>query len=171
MKHKHHIIPRYAGGSDDTTNLVELTPIQHSMWHFAEYLRKGNLEDWCASRMILGDVHNPEFRKNASKLGNQKIRHLLDNDDTYREKYRELGKRIGVLGNKAQRDKFAKEGRTIAEQSWIITTPTGEEIQITNLAKYCRENDLLKNKMCEVAKGMWKQHRGYSVIRIERGHV
>ena len=166
MKHKHHIIPRYEGGSNDADNLVELTPTQHSMWHFAEYLRKGNLEDWCASRMILGDVNNPEFRKNSSQLGNQKIRHLLDNDNTYREKVSEIGKRNGVLGNKAQRDKLKKEGRTIAEQSWIITTPTGEELQITNLAKYCREHNLSKHKMCVVAKGTYKQHRGYSVKRV-----
>tara|TARA_R100000951_G_scaffold25721_1_gene21852 strand:+ start:181 stop:687 length:507 start_codon:yes stop_codon:yes gene_type:complete len=163
MKHKHHIIPRYSGGSDDASNLVELTPTQHSMWHYAEYLRKGNIEDWCASRMILGDVNKPEFRKNASRLGNQRIKQLLQEDVTYREKVSEIGKRVGPLGYNAQREKFDREGKTIAEQSWLVTTPTGEELKIVNLAKFCREHNLLKHKMCEVSKGKWRQHRGYSV--------
>ena len=71
-------------------------------------------------------------------------------------------KENGIKGNKAQREKFNKEGRTIAEQKWIVTTPEGETLEVLNLKKFCRENNLLPNKMCEVGKGKWKQHRGYS---------
>ena len=164
MKHKHHIIPRYAGGTDDDSNLVELTPVCHSMWHYAEWLRKGDARDYCAHKMILGDVNNPEFRKMAQKRSTEGIKRFAATEEG-KNFYRGFGKENGRLGNKVQREKFAKEGRTIAEQSWIITTPTGEELQITNLAKYCRENNLLKNKMCEVAKGMWSHHRHYKVRR------
>ena len=128
MKHKHHIIPRYEGGSDEPENLVTLTPIQHSMWHYAEWLRKGNKEDYCASRMILGDVNNPKFRKMTSELGIQKQRELAETSEEFREKQRAAGRKAGPLGNKAQREKFAKEGRTIAEKTWIVTTPEGEEL-------------------------------------------
>ena len=33
MKHMHHIIPRHAGGTDDLSNLVELTIEQHAEAH------------------------------------------------------------------------------------------------------------------------------------------
>jgi len=65
MKHKHHIIPRYEGGGDDPSNLVELTPIQHAMWHFAEWQRKGNEQDYVAWKGLSGGMDK------------QKIRHLL----------------------------------------------------------------------------------------------
>ena len=162
MKHKHHIIPRYEGGSNDADNLVELTPTQHSMWHYAEFLRKKDMRDYCAHKMILGDVHNPDFRRARNLAFQDKIQ---EGFRKWKEENPGEMTRIGRLGYEAQRDKFAKEGRTVAEKSWIITTPTGEELLITNLAKYCRENDLLKHKMCEVAKGTYKQHRGYSVRR------
>lgn len=28
MKHKHHIIPKHAGGTDDASNIVELTVVK-----------------------------------------------------------------------------------------------------------------------------------------------
>ena len=54
VKHKHHIVPKYEGGSDDPSNLVELSPTQHAMWHFAEWQRKGNEEDRLAWKGLAG---------------------------------------------------------------------------------------------------------------------
>jgi hypothetical protein len=158
MIHRHHIKPRYEGGGDEPSNIVPLTPIQHSMWHFAEWQRKGRWQDFCAHKMILGDVNNPEFRRAAARVrGEAGAKRLL-------EKYPpgdEHWKQIGTKGNKGQREKLRAEGRTIAEQRWVVTSPEGEEFEICNMAKFCREHNLLKNKMCEVGKGMWKQHRGW----------
>jgi hypothetical protein len=165
MRHRHHIIPRYDGGSDEDNNLVELSPICHSMWHYAEWLRKGDARDYCAHKMILGDVNNPTFRKMASERGIQALKKYIQTEEG-KAYYSELGKRVGKLGNKAQREKFEKEGRTIAEQKWIVTTPQGETLEVSNLKKFCRENNLLPNKMCEVGKGVWKQHRGYTCKRF-----
>ena len=33
MKHKHHIIPRHMGGTDDPSNLIELTIEEHAEAH------------------------------------------------------------------------------------------------------------------------------------------
>ena len=38
MKHKHRIVPGYEGGKYVEENVVKLTPTQHAMWHFAEWL-------------------------------------------------------------------------------------------------------------------------------------
>ncbi len=66
MKHKHHIIPRYAGGGDDPSNLVELTPIQHAMWHFAEWMRKGNWQDDLAFKVLIGRIDQEEAIRTAN---------------------------------------------------------------------------------------------------------
>lgn len=54
--HKHHIIPRYEGGSDFSENIVELTVTQHAMWHYAEWRRKGNWQDLTAWKMLSGET-------------------------------------------------------------------------------------------------------------------
>jgi hypothetical protein len=45
MKHKHHIIPRHAGGTDDPSNLIELTVEEHAEAHRLLYEQHGRLED------------------------------------------------------------------------------------------------------------------------------
>lgn len=40
-KHKHHIIPRHAGGSDHPDNLVELTVQEHAEAHRLLYEQYG----------------------------------------------------------------------------------------------------------------------------------
>jgi hypothetical protein len=66
-KHTHHIIPKYEGGSDEPFNLVELTPTQHAMWHFAEWQRKGNWQDEKAWRGLSGLLSRPELLKEIAR--------------------------------------------------------------------------------------------------------
>ncbi len=41
MKHKHHIIPKHMGGSDDPSNLIELSVEEHSQAHLKLYEQYG----------------------------------------------------------------------------------------------------------------------------------
>ena len=58
--HKHHIVPRYEGGSDFAENIVELTVTQHAMWHFAEWQRKGLWQDKIAWQGLAGIIGKEE---------------------------------------------------------------------------------------------------------------
>ncbi len=60
MKHKHHIIPRHAGGSDDPSNLFECTIPEHAELHFALYLEHGRHQDWYASMGLSGNTEEVE---------------------------------------------------------------------------------------------------------------
>jgi len=68
-KHKHHIIPRYDGGSDDPSNLVVLSVTQHAMWHFAEWQRKGNKEDKIAWQALAKMIGKEEAIRQAAGIG------------------------------------------------------------------------------------------------------
>jgi hypothetical protein len=49
MKHIHHIIPKYMGGTDEPSNLVELTVEEHAEAHrilFEQYGRKEDKRAW-----------------------------------------------------------------------------------------------------------------------------
>ncbi len=73
MKHKHHIIPRYEGGSNLSENLVELTTIRHAMWHYAEWTRKKDNRDYLAWKCLSGQIGNEEIQKIKSRLGWEKM--------------------------------------------------------------------------------------------------
>jgi len=69
MKNKHHIIPKYMGGSDDPNNLVEVTLTQHAMFHYCNWQLWGNLEDKIAWRAISGQISIEEVIYESRKLG------------------------------------------------------------------------------------------------------
>lgn len=54
--HTHHIIPRHAGGTDDPSNLVELTIEDHAIAHEVRYRIYGDDRDRVAAQMIRGQI-------------------------------------------------------------------------------------------------------------------
>ena len=55
MKHKHHIIPKHMGGTDDPDNLVELTEDEHIQAHKDLYEKYGLRADaWAVHRLTEG---------------------------------------------------------------------------------------------------------------------
>lgn len=91
--HKHHIVPRYMGGTDTAENLVEITVTQHAMYHFCNYQLWGKDEDKIAWKMLGGQISAGEAYLEARKLGGkrgaQKIKEKLQNPEilkVYKEK-------------------------------------------------------------------------------------
>lgn len=68
IKHKHHIVPRYKGGSDDPSNLVEVSITQHAMWHFCNYQLWGNHQDYLAYKGLSGTFDKQEIVKSKMEL-------------------------------------------------------------------------------------------------------
>lgn len=128
MKHKHHIVPKHAGGSDDSANIVELTPTQHAMWHFAEWQLHRRRQDELAWRGLAGyvlheeciataikvgsenarkqrEANNPNWHDKLQKAGTAAIQEKWKSDkawaDAQREHLRSLGKQHGYKGGKA----------------------------------------------------------------------
>ena len=67
MKHKHHIIPKHMGGSDDPTNLIDLTRAEHAEAHMKLYEQFGKKEDLGAYYLLTGQTD--EAAKISSSLG------------------------------------------------------------------------------------------------------
>ena len=61
MKHKHHIIPKHMGGTDDESNLVELTIEEHAEAHRKLYVEHGRWEDKLAWQGLAGLMTNEEI--------------------------------------------------------------------------------------------------------------
>lgn len=66
--HKHHIVPRHMGGTDDPSNLVELTVEDHAEAHRILYETHGKYEDYLAWQGLLGIVPRQELIQELQKL-------------------------------------------------------------------------------------------------------
>lgn len=60
MKHRHHIIPKHIGGTDDPSNLVELTIEEHADAHRVLYEQHGRWQDYVAWKGLLGLITEEE---------------------------------------------------------------------------------------------------------------
>lgn len=69
--HKHHIIPRHAGGTDDSSNLVELTIKEHAEAHRILFEQYGRWQDEIAWKALAGMITHEEAVKEAQSRGNR----------------------------------------------------------------------------------------------------
>lgn len=69
MLHKHHIVPRHAGGTDDPSNLELITIEEHIDRHLQLYLKFGRWQDDLAVRFLSGIVDKKQAVKEALQMG------------------------------------------------------------------------------------------------------
>ena len=71
LTHIHHIIPKYLGGTDDPSNLVELTVEQHAEAHRLLYEQHGNWQDHIAWKALSGQIGKDEAIQQARGAANR----------------------------------------------------------------------------------------------------
>lgn len=69
MIHRHHIIPRHMGGTDDPDNIIELTVEEHALAHKELYEKYGKEEDRIAWLGLSGQIGKEEIIHYKSTLG------------------------------------------------------------------------------------------------------
>ena len=71
--HKHHIIPRHAGGTDDPSNIVILTVEQHAEAHRQLYEKHGRWQDKLAWKGLSGQLGKEEIIKSIQRENGKKV--------------------------------------------------------------------------------------------------
>ena len=120
MKHKHHIVPRHMGGTDDPSNLIELTVEEHAEAHRKLWEQYGNIKDYCAwkglevtigkeeiVRLLMdptGRVHTEETKQKISQSHKGKSKHTEES----KEKLRQF--RTGTKQNEETKRKISEAG-------------------------------------------------------------
>jgi hypothetical protein len=175
MKHKHHIIPKHAGGTDDPTNIVYLTVKEHAEAHRKLYKKYGRWQDKLAYEGLSGQIGKDKIMKELYyQNGKDNIHHL--HTRSVKEKARQRTKEVNT-GRKLTPEHIAKTRRTgqkqpesqkikVAEalsKEFIITSPNGKQITIKNLREWATKNWLDQGNLTKVAQGKLKQHKGYKV--------
>lgn len=70
VKHKHHIIPRHMGGTDNPSNLVELTVEEHAEAHKKLFEKYGCWQDEVAWKALSGQIPNAEINHMLAVIRN-----------------------------------------------------------------------------------------------------
>ena len=155
MKHKHHIIPRHMGGTDDPSNLIELTPEEHAEAHRKLYEEHGHWQDYVAwqglAKLATKEEHVHMLLSNAGKKG-QAMR--LNTGMKYNiSKSREEGIYPDRSG---ENNPAAKE--------YIVVYPDGSQEQVKSLKTWCESKQLNYNSFHAQCVGRKKSHKGYSIL-------
>jgi hypothetical protein len=98
MKHVHHIVPKYLGGSDDPSNLIELTVEEHAEAHRILYEQHGNWQDYCAWQALSGRIGQEEALRMAQGMANKGKKRTPEQIERYKEAARKREARHRVDG-------------------------------------------------------------------------
>lgn len=69
--HKHHIVPKHAGGTNDSENLIELTVEGHAEAHRKLYEEHGHWQDLVAWKALSGQIGKEEAKRLATCFSNK----------------------------------------------------------------------------------------------------
>ena len=103
MKHKHHIIPKHMGGTDEPSNLIELSVEDHSLAHKKLYEQHGKQEDFMAWHMLKGQMNKDEALFMARSIGGS-----MKNRMSPEGKARMIASKIGKKHSEETKRKMSK---------------------------------------------------------------
>lgn len=170
IKHKHHIIPRHAGGTDDPSNLVELTIEEHANAHKLLYEKYGRDEDRWAWLGLSGQIGKDEILRQIAmaQKGMKKpdgfgekisvFRKTFKYSEESKKKMSEAKKGKKLTESHVDKIKIARTGtkqtdyqkQRVSEtrqKKYQLTNPDGISFEVTNLSKFCRENGFNQGNM------------------------
>ena len=175
MKHKHHIVPRHMGGSDDPSNLVELTVEEHAEAHKKLWEQYGNIKDYCAwkglegtigkeeiIRLLMdptGRVHTEETKNKISQSHKGKQKHTEESKEKLRQfrtgmKLSEEHKR--KIGD-ASKGRTHMKGKRLSDETKKKISEAGKGNK--NASKNPNVSEEERKKRSEASKERWRKYR------------
>jgi len=112
--------------------------------------------------------HNPSLRKHGIGFPHtEKTKQYISEMKTGLKQTPEhiqkrVDKMIGFKQSQHQKDR----ARETFEQSWIVTNPQKQSLNIVNLNAFCKNNGLDQGNMVKVSQGILKQHKGWKCVKI-----
>jgi len=162
MLHKHHIIPRYMGGTDDPSNLVELTPAEHAEAHRLLYEQHGNWQDYVAWQGLIKLDADFDAAKQSMIEGGRKgaaKSNLRWKDPILREKHR-------LNLSKKMKGRHTGKNKTWNGKSYEITHPSGDVEIVEGLRQWCLDKGYNPNTFGNACLRGSTTNGGFKIRRI-----
>ena len=161
------------GGTDDPSNLIELTPKQHALAHKKLYEKYGKEKDYFAWKGLSGHIGKEEIIKGLLSMNGKRNQKYTQTKEAIRKMAmtkkgskltEEHKKKIGLsrLGQKQPQSQKIKVANALSK-NWLITTPQGRTFEVKNLLDFARRYNLDQGNLVKVAQRKLKSHKGYIV--------
>lgn len=147
MKHKHHIIPKHAGGTDDLSNLIELSIDDHAEAHRILFEKHNRWQDKLAWQALTGQIGSKEIRK----IKHAESMKELWNDPKFKLKVSILAKE--QVKEQWKDEQFQKLRSESAKNQW--KNPEYKEM-MSEASRKNWLNDDFRNRKTELVKKQWR---------------
>lgn len=129
-RHRHHLIPKHMGGTNDEDNLTQPISIElHAEFHRLLWEDFGKYEDFIAWRCLSGRISSEEARLAAAKLGQQ--RSTL---------YKESRARTGEIAKNSRTFETCSAGGKTASKILVKWQEDNRDEFLANCSKTGKEN-------------------------------
>lgn len=162
--HKHHIVPKHMGGSDDPSNIVELTVEEHAEAHRLLFEKYGRWQDELAWKGLLGLIDKEEMSRQLASMNGKKWLGKKHSNET-KQKMSKVHTGNSYSKGIPKSIEHRKKLSQAKLKTWRIITPKGNEIISNNLPLFCKENNLNQCKMTNVSKSGYL-HKGYYCEKV-----
>ena len=179
ITHKHHIIPRHAGGGDAPTNIVVLTIPEHAEAHKKLYEEHGRWQDEVAWLSLSGQISGAEAIKEAQIKGNlgskRRVGYVMPEETKRKISKSNTGKKATEEHriNNSDAHKGYKQSAShnknrseACKKTYKITFPGGRVEVIKGMRDFAKKNGLTACYLYALATGRRKHYRHYKVERL-----
>ena len=163
MLHKHHIIPKHMGGTDDPENLIEITVEEHAEIHRKLYEEHGFWQDYLAWQGLSKRIECENMAREAARLANSG---KIMTEET-RNKISKSKKGKKHSKQHIENNRKAQTGKVLSEEhrSKISSSLSGRSLSEShkiNVGKKMKNrimSDEWKRKLSEAAKKRHARNR------------
>ena len=149
--HIHHIIPRHAGGSDDPSNLIELTTEQHALAHKKLFFIYGRWQDELAYLGLSAMIDKEEvIRRSISHGGKSNGFYGKTHTDEVKRKLSEARKGMKLSEETKRKMSKSKKGMKRSEET---------KRKISEARKGMKFSEEHKIKLSEARKLVWERKK------------
>lgn len=120
---KHHIVPKYKGGTDEFDNIVTISRTCHTMFHYCNWKLWENKEDYIAYRGLASQISKEEIIKEISSMTGKRS---YENKTGLFALSIEEKKKYSSIGGK-------KAGKYMSQSMWINNGTQNKRILKTDL--------------------------------------
>ena len=118
ITHRHHIIPKHAGGSNDKSNIVVLTIPEHAEAHRQLFEKNGMWQDELAWLTLSGQIDNAAAIKRAQKEAWKGNQYFLGKKHSEESKRNMSEKRKGKVFSEEHKQKLSENSARKGKPAW-----------------------------------------------------